>query len=387
LLRVLSVQPGFEPSHVLTIGLPLPSVEGLEPWQMKETDQVRRVQFLVGILTKVRALPGVRDAGGANTLPLTTGLSDGFYLIMNPGEKPPSEMKSLEQLFHDSSRTGDADYCAASEGYFRTLGIPLLRGRLFDERDTIDAPHVAVISESLAKEKWPGQDPLERQIEFGNMDGVLRLLTIVGVVGDVRESNLEAPPRPTVYVNVWQRPQTVQDFSIVLRTDSDPAAIFPAAREILRNAAPEIPPKFDTLDSVLAASTQSRRFNVTLVSVFAVTALLLALVGIFGVMAYTVSRRTREFGIRIALGAKKFDMLRLVIRQALVPGAVGVGVGAACALALTRLIQSLLFDVRATDPIIFLAAVLLLLFAIILASYLPARRATQVDPMVALRHE
>jgi putative ABC transport system permease protein len=380
LLRVLSVDPGFKTDHVLTIDLALPSAE-------KETDQFRRVQFLVGVLAQVRALPGVQEVGGTSSLPLTEGLADGTYVLMNPGEKLPDNRQGLEQLFHDPNRTGDADYCVASEGYFRALGIPLVRGRLFDDRDTMDAPHVALISESLAREKWPNQDPLGHAIEFGNMDGDLRLLTVVGVVGDIRENSLERTPRPTIYVNLRQRPQAFSHFTVVVHAGSDPGATFAAARQIVHNLAPEVPPRFGTFEEVYAASLRSRRFNLTLVGIFAAAALLLAVAGIFGVMAYSVSRRTREFGIRLALGAKKQDILRLVLRQALVTATIGVAGGMAGAFMLTRLMQSLLFDVGATDPATLASVILILSLAALAASYIPARRAAKVDPMVALRYE
>src|SRR5208337_1699157 len=169
LLRVLEVDPGFRTEHILTMDLAMPSVE-----VEKDAQKVQRVEFLSELFSRLRAIPGVREVGGVDGLPLTSGLPDGIYVLMNPGEKPPR--MDDERLWHDSTRTGDADYCVASEGYFRALGIPLRRGRLFDQRDTMASPHVALISESLAREKWPNQDPLGRTIEFGNMDGDLRFL-------------------------------------------------------------------------------------------------------------------------------------------------------------------------------------------------------------------
>jgi len=380
LLRVLAIDPGFRTQDVLTMDLALPSPQ-------KETEIVHRVAFLNELFLRLRAVPGVREVGGANGLPLTTGLADGTYVLMNPREELPTSMEDLGRLFHDSTRTGDADYCVASEGYFHALGIPLRRGRLFDQRDTIDAPHVALISESLAREKWPNMDPLGRTIEFGNMDGDLRLLTVVGVVGDVREDSLEARPRPTIYVNYRQRPQATGSFTLVLRTTAQPAVVIPAAREIVRELDPNVPPSFNTFNEVFSASLKTRRFNLTLVGVFAATALLLAVAGIYGVMAYSVARRTHEMGVRIALGAGAPDVLRLVLSQAMLTTVVGVAVGIAGSFVLTRAMQSLLFGVSATDPVTLAGVVLLLGFAALLASYIPARRATKVDPMVALRYE
>jgi predicted permease len=352
----------------------------------KDTERVHRVAFLSELFSRLRAVPGVQEVGGVNGLPLTTGLADGTYILMSPQEKTPT-MDDLDQLFHDSTRTGDADYCVASEGYFRTLGIPLRRGRLFDDRDTMDAPHVALISESLAREKWPNMNPLGRTIEFGNMDGDLRFLTVVGVVGDVREDSLETRPRPTIYVNYRQRPQAMWRFTLVLRTEAEPAAVFSAARQIVRDLDPNVPPSFSTFTEIFSASLKTRRFNLTLLGVFAATALLLAMAGIYGVMAYSVARRTHEIGVRMALGAGAPAVLRLVLSQGMVTTVVGITMGLAGSFVLTRAMQSLLFGLSATDPVTLAAVALLLGFVALLACYVPARRASKVDPIVALRYE
>jgi predicted permease len=385
LLRVLSIDPGFRTEHVLTMDLALPTPDLALPFQEKDAEKLRRVTFLDELFSRLRAIPGVREVGGANGLPLTGGLADGGYLLMSPQEKPPRTFE--DPLWHDLTRAGDADYCVASEGYFRVLGIPLRRGRLFDDRDTMDAPHVALISESLVREKWPNTDPLGRTIEFGNMDGDLRFLTVVGVVGDVREDSLETTPRSTVYVNYRQRPQTTGSFTVVLRTEAEPAAVFAAARQIVRDLDPNVPPSFSSFTEVFSASLKTRRFNLTLVGVFAATALLLAVAGIYGVMAYSVVRRTHEIGVRMALGAGAPDVLRLVLGQGMLTTVVGVMIGIAGSFALTRAMQSLLFGVSATDPLTLAGVALLLASAALLACYIPARRATKVDPMVALRYE
>jgi predicted permease len=378
LLRVLAVDPGFRTEHILTMDLAMKFAE-------KDAEKAQRVAFLNELFSRLRAIPGVREVGGVNGLPLTTGLADGTYVLMNPQEKPPR--MDDEQLWHDSTRTGDADYCVASEGYFRALGIPLRRGRFFDQRDTMDAPHAALISESLAREKWPNMDPLGRTIEFGNMDGDLRFLTVVGVVGDIREDSLEARPRPTIYVDYRQRPQATRSFTVVLRTETNPAVVFSAAREIVRSLDPNVPPSFSTFTEVFSASLKTRRFNLTLVGVFAATALLLAVAGIYGVMAYSVVRRTHEIGVRMALGAGAPDVLRLVLGHGMSTTVIGLTIGIAGSFVLTRAMQSLLFGVSTTDPVTIAGVALLLGSAALLACYVPARRATKVDPMVALRHE
>ncbi len=381
LLRVLSVDPGFRTSNVLTMDLALPSVD-------ETADAVRRVQFLSELTARLRHLPGVREVGGTNILPLAEGsVSDGYYVLMTPGDAMPRDFAEYERMMHESARTGDADYCAADAGYFRVLGIPLVRGRLFDDRDTMDSPHAALISASLARQKFPGQDPLGRLIEFGNMDGDLRLLTIVGVVGDVRDSRLESPPRPTIYTNWRQRPRASSRFTIVMHTDTAPGDVLPAARDIVRTLDPKVPPSLSTFTRVFSASLSERRFNLTLLAVFAGTALLLALAGIYGVTSYTVARRTREIGVRMALGAHTGDVVRLLLSQEMQAAAVGVVIGVAGSLALTRALESLLFEISATDPLTFAVIVLLLMLVAFLTAFIPARRAARVDPMTALRHE
>jgi putative ABC transport system permease protein len=403
LLRVLSVDPGFRTERVLTIDLALSYAGG-------EIDKVRRVQLINTLFERLQALPGVQDVGGTDALPLGTGIgSNGTFAEINPqqlsakdrdlisrpldvyGKDPDPALKDaiafFERFFHGPTRTGYADHAVVSEGYFRVLGIPLLRGRLFDARDTADATPVALISESLAKAKWPNQDALGRTVEFGNMDGDLRLLTIVGVVGDVRERSLEVAPRPTIYVNYRQRPQSARSFSVVMRTSADPATIFAAARKIVTELDPDIPPRLNTFTEVFAGSLHARRFNLILVGIFAATALLLAVAGIYGVLAYSVARRTREIGVRIALGASTGNVLGLVLRQAMLTALVGVAAGIVGSFVLTRLMRSLLFEISPTDPLTFAGVALMLLFVAAVASYLPARRAAKVDPIIALRYE
>jgi predicted permease len=256
---------------------------------------------------------------------------------------------------------------------------------MFDERDTVDASHVAVISESLARERWPGQDPIGHTIEFGNMDGDLRLLTVVGIVGDVREYGLEAPPRPTVYVNLFQRPRSAITLSML--SDAPTQLVTSAARGMLHDLNPEIPPRFRTFSQVYSASLGSRRFNLILISFFGVVALLLASAGVFGVIAYSVSRRTREIGVRIAVGARPHDVVTMILEQGMRTILIGLGIGLAGSLALTRMMGSMLFGVTAADPLTFAAVVLLLTGTALLACYIPARRAAKVDPMIALRYE
>jgi predicted permease len=244
-----------------------------------------------------------------------------------------------------------------------------------------------VISEGVARQKWPGQDPIGQTVEFGNMDGDLRLLTIVGVVGEVRKHSLETAPRPTIYVNYRQRPRSTQQFDVVLRTSSDPAAVTSSVRRVLTQLDPTVPARMSTFSQVFSESLNNRRFNLTLVGVFALAALVLAMVGVFGVLAYSVAQRTQEIGVRIALGATPGGILKMVLGQGLLTVAIGLIVGLAGSLLLTRTMRSMLFEISPNDPITIVGIALLLLLIAMLASYIPARRATRVDPMIALRYE
>ncbi len=385
LMKVLDVNPGFRVDKIVTMDVSLPWVD----WTDQKSKSSQGI-FFANLISRLKQIPGVRTVGATSGLPLDGGLPDGTFLLMTQSEVPKdiSNLDGLarefELLFRQKPK-GDADFGVVTDGYFETLGIPLLRGRFFNDSDGPDAPHVAVISESLARERWPGQDPIGHTIEFGNMDGDPRLLTIVGIVGDVHEYGLDAPPRPTVYVDLYQRPHPA--ITITMRTDADTQMVTSAARGILHDLNPDIPPKFRTFAQVYSASLGSRRFNLILIAFFGAVALLLAIAGVFGVMAYSVSRRTREIGIRVAVGATYHDVVAMIVRQGLRTILIGVAVGLIGAIALTRTMQSLLFGVTATDPLTFAAVIVLLVAVALLACYLPARRATKVDPVVALRSE
>ncbi len=384
LMNVLEVNPGFRIEKIVTMDVSLPWVG----WGPKA--RTGEAAFYSNLIDRLKQIPGVRKVGATSGLPLDGGLDDGTFLLMTQSDVPKDTgneddlVRQFEALFRQKEK-GNADFGVVTDGYFQALGIPLLRGRMFSDNDTADAPHVALISESLARESWPGEDPIGHTIEFGNMDGDPRLLTIVGIVGDVHEYGLDAPPRPTVYVSLFQRPHPAM--TITMLTDADTQMVTAAARGILHDLNPEIPPKFRTFAQVYSASLGSRRFNLILIAFFGIVALLLAVAGVFGVMAYSVSRRTREIGVRVALGATYRDVVTMILSQGFRTIAIGIVAGLIGSLALTRSLQSLLFGVTSTDPLTFAAVVLLLIAVALLACYIPARRATKVDPVVALRSE
>ncbi len=377
LMKVLEVNPGFAVDKIIAMDVSL-------PWMEDPKAKAGQAIFFSNLIDRLKQIPGVRKVGATSGLPMDGGLPDGEFLLITQNQIPKT-WDDFGALARQKERIGNADFGVATDGYFQALGIPLIRGRIFDEHDGANTPHVAVISESLAHDRWPNQDPIGHTIEFGNMDGDLRLLTIVGIVGDTHEYGLDVPPRPTVYVDLFQRPRG--DITLAMLSDADTQSVTSAARGILQDLNPELPTKFRTFSEIYSASLGSRRFNVILIGFFGITALLLATGGVFGVMAYSVSRRTREIGVRVALGAASSDVTRMILGQGLITIFIGVAIGIAGSLALTQTVESLLFGVTATDPLTFVGVTLLLVGTALLACYIPARRASRVDPITALRNE
>jgi putative ABC transport system permease protein len=361
--RLQQVSPGFNAENLLTVGLSLPRAK------YREGPQV--VAFYQQLLDKVSGLPGAQSAGLVDALPLAGGSYLSFAIegrVLQPTENEP-----------------DAEHQVVSPGYFKTMGIPLIRGRLLSEQDHAQVPFATVISETMARRYFPNEDPLGKRINLGNPQ-TSPWRTIVGIIGDVRNEGLNAEPNPQMYISFAQVPP--QNMSLVVRGSGNPMSLIAGVKSKVAELDRDQPLyNVRTMERMLAESLARERFSLLLIMVFAGLALLLAAVGIYGVMAYSVTQRAHEIGVRMALGAERRDVLRLVAVQGMRLVLTGVLAGAGLALALTHLMTGLLYGVTATDPLTFISVAALLMLVALLACYLPARRATKVDPMVALRYE
>ncbi|HUE84685.1 MAG TPA: ABC transporter permease [Vicinamibacterales bacterium] len=377
-VNVMAVDPGFRTDKALL-------AETQWAFSREPALQQRRKTVQQELLDRLRNLPGVEAVGLVNAHPLGGGgFANGRFLEMTR----PDELQSFDDVARlgpeAKSRAGFAGYRIASEEYFAAMGIRLIRGRLFDERDGSDAPHVAVISESLASTKWPGQDPLGRFVQFGNMDGDLRGFRIVGVVSDVREMSPESVPEPLFYGFYQQR--MASRFTVVVRSEMT-SGLAATVRQVVREADPELPLQLRTMEDAFDRALAGRRFSLMLIVAFSASALLLATLGIYGLITYLVAERTREIGIRLALGAESADVLRLVLGKGIVLAVAGIIVGLAAAMGLTRFLEGMLFGVTTTDPLALGAVMVVTLLAVVSASFVPARRAMRVAPVIAMRAE
>ena len=383
-LRLISTSPGFRQQNLITMEFSPPIPQGMD-----QAAIARQIHLMDDIVARLRAIPGVESVGLAGALPVAAGdnLAAGDFLILT-GQKPPANFDEFGRILQNPSQVGHATYCLAGEEYFRTMGIPLIRGRMFGERDDWNSPHVAMISQTLARQRWPNQDPIGQVINYGNMDGNLKPLTIVGIVGDVRARGLNLPPSAIIYVDYRQRGMNANSTpTIVMRSAGPVAEIVSPAGSIFYDLAPDVPVKFSTFADEMGGWLADRRFLLLLVGLFAAAALALAAVGIYGVVAFSVARRTQEIGIRMAIGARRSDVLRLVIGECARIAALGAVIGVGASLAITRLMSTLLFGISATDPLTFVGVAMLLSLVALAASYIPAHRAMRVEPMTALRHE
>jgi predicted permease len=362
LQHAASIVPGFDQEHVDVISLDL-SVAGL-------TDDAARL-FLRDAIDRARALPGVESASATVDLPL-----DGGNIVL--------ALRLPNSRLPDGDDVLGADWNAVEPGFFKTLTIHLVRGRDFSRNDTSTAPRVAIVNEALARRAWPGQDPIGRRLIGENPDGQLEL-TVIGVASDARLVALDGAVGPYIYLPMAQ--QTMSGVSLVVKRRG-PASAIPQMRALLGDLNPDLPvTEALSLSDVTAIGLVPQRIAVSVAGSLGLVGLLLAAIGIYGVTAFAVSRRTREIGIRMALGADQALVLRLVLRQGLVLAALGVTGGVAVASAVATLLESLLFGIRGLDPLTFGCASLVLGIVTLAASYLPARRAARVDPAVALRSE
>ncbi|HET9795941.1 MAG TPA: ADOP family duplicated permease [Thermoanaerobaculia bacterium] len=386
LTKLLDVPLGFDPKPVLTMTLYLPDADTLYlPGTDAGAFRARRKAQIAALLERLGRLPGVERVGATDSLPLGDGFPDGTFLLMAPGQAL-SSLSDFERLFRDPARTGSADYALATGGYFPAMGIPLLRGRLFDARDSADAPHVAVISETLARSRFRGRDPIGQTIEFGNMDGDLRTMTVVGVVGDVHPQRLEDPPEPVIYGNVAQR-QKGPAVTVVLRSSGDPLRFADAARKAARELDPTVPVTIRSMDEVIAAAVASRRLGLVLLSLFSGAALVLACTGLAGITAYAIAQRQREMGIRTALGARPVSLLTLLLSEQARLVAAGIAAGTVLAVVFAGFARAILFGVEAADPVSLASSAAVLAACAAIAIVLPSLRLLRLPAAEALRQE
>lgn len=367
--RLQQVEPGFDQRNLLTFGLSLP--------RAKYASDTTQIAFYDQLLPAIAAVPGVQSVGATSVLPFSGNWSTGSFTV--EGHQPAP---------NQPGPWGDIRIVSAE--FFKTLRVPLLNGRGFTNQDGPSAPVVAVVDDEMVKRFWPTVDPIGKRITFGSATGdSTRWITVVGVVGHTKHEGLDAEARVQMYLPY---PQTGQNFggamSIAVRSAGDPLAVLPAVRAAVHSLDRDVPlSAIATMEAQVESSVGQRRFAMLLLGLFAGIALLLASIGIYGVMSYSVTQRSREIGLRMALGAPRGNVLQLVIRQGMTLALIGVGIGIVGALALTRLMESQLYSVRAIDPFTFVAVPLLLAGIAMLATFIPAMRATRVDPVVALRQE
>ena len=367
LLALHSSQMGFRTEGILVTyasapGQTLPQV----------LDAVRRLD---DVHARLRALPGVISAGGAMGLPAAQYSSDGSFAIEG------------KQSFNGNARNlPHAGFRLASPGYFATMGVPLVQGRDFDEGDVYDKPFVAIISKTLAREEFPGENPIGHRIQCG-LDNPGKWMTVVGVVGDVRQSSPSAQPEPELYMPLRQHPFMANDEEVVARTSVNPEDLIPAVQSTIRGVDPEIAMRFTTMNALVSDSIGAERFRAVLAGIFSGIALLLALSGMYAVMSYVTTQRTAEFGLRAALGAQPGNILRLVLRSAMRLAVTGLAAGLLLSAACARFLASMLFGVKPMDATTYGLVIAIVIPVILIAAAVPAWRASRVDPMKALRAE
>jgi putative ABC transport system permease protein len=364
------VNPGFDSSSLLTFNVSIPAA--------KYRSDTAVVQYWERAIETVKAVPGVKDAGITSTMPFSGNWSTGSFSV--EGYQPPP------------GKPGPwGDQRVVSPGFFTTLRVPLIKGRIFTEQDGAAGPPVVIVDEEMVKRYWPNADPIGKRVTFNDpqRDSVVRWMTVVGVVGHTKHEGLDAENRVQLYHPYHRMDGFIgNNMSFAVRTAGDPTGALPAVRAAIHGIDQDVPiANVATMDANIATSMGQRRFAMMLLGLFAVMAVVLASIGIYGVMSYSVTQRSHEIGIRMALGAARQNVLTMVMRQGLVLVGAGVGIGVLGAFGLTRLIASQLFGVRPTDPTTFILVALTLVGVAALATFIPAMRATRVDPVVALREE
>jgi putative ABC transport system permease protein len=370
-IRARDTDPGFRPEN--TIGLSV----SLNGPQYRELSQMQ--SFFDRLSAQMRAFPGVSSVGISTDLPLNSGWTHGFT-----GEGHETDQRNSMPIDFHTLVDGD---------YFQTMGIPLIRGRFFNDAEMHGKGDAVIISDGMAKRYWPNEDPIGRRLKWGAVESMSPWLTIVGVVGDIKQGPLDAATRPHTYETFQHMcvdphiPMCSGRF-VMVRSEALSNVVVPAARNIIQQMDPQQPiGKVFVMNQIISNSLAPRRFNTWLLAAFGFGALLLAAIGVYGVISYSVSQRTRELGVRLALGAQPADILRLVLRKGLVLAAIGLVIGIGASLAATRLMSSLLYNVSATDPLTFAAVGALLVVVALAACWIPARRAMRTDPAVTLRYE
>jgi predicted permease len=365
LWRMERVDRGFSPQRIATMRLSLPGALYAGPPEVRS--------FYARLLERVRALPGVESAATGSGVLMPLLANSGVYTIEGQPLPPPEEQVEYPVE-------------VVSPGYFETLGVTLAAGRTFTEQDHADATQAIVINETLARHGWPGQDPLGHRMRPGTGNSRAPWFTVVGVIRDLRRGDLRREVRPELYMCALQ--VTPRSQMLLIRTSGDPSAIVSTVRREIQAMNPQLPLfGVETLESQLSETLTSPRFRAVLLASFAIIALLLASIGIYGVTAHAVGQRTHEVGIRMALGARRGDVLKMIVAQHLAPALIGLAIGLAGALALSRFLRTMVYGVGMTDPITFMSMALALLLVTVAACWIPARRATRVDPLVALRAE
>jgi putative ABC transport system permease protein len=367
LWRLQAVNPGFSTENILTFDVALP---------FAKYTRAQSGQFFQQAIDRISRLPGVQSVGATTALPLSRQDNGRYFTIAGRAGNSPSDYTL-------------ARHRQVSEDYFQTLGMQLIKGRLLTASDFNGGAPVVVVNQAFARTFFPSQDPLDQRLKMGETsDSASPWMTVVGVVGDVKHTSLEAEAAPEIYRPFLNNRDTERRMTFAVRTIQKPETLTAAVRQEIQALDHDQPlANISTMDQLLGTSEEKRRFSLALLGVFALTALLLASMGIYGVISYTVSQGTREIGIRMALGAQQGDVLKLVVGRGLVLTLVGIGLGLAGAFTLTRLMAGLLFGVTPTDAATFITFSLSLVIVSLLASYVPARRATKVDPLVALRYE